>query len=114
MHCYIIIAEILKSGGEKYGETMWTKKVDHIRAILLQYEEKGFTVMFCFHLIPKWRGRLRYEGGRSWGGGVKAFCPRFQFVQTGCEGSSTADQDTHRGNKQRKTKKIGKLFNFDA
>ena len=69
-------------------------------------------MMFCFHLIPKWGERLRYEGGRSWG--VKAFRPRFQFVQTGCEGSSTADQDTHRANKQRKTKKIGKLFHFYA
>ena len=79
---------------------LWTNTADHIWEILF---------IFCFDLVPKWCERLRYEGGRSWG--VKAFRPRFQFVQTGCEGSSTGPGHTQR-KQTKKDKENLKTFQF--
>ena len=61
--------------------------------------------MFCLDLVPKWCEGLRYEGGSL---GVKAFWPRFQFVQTGCEGPSTGPGHTQR----KQTKKGKENFEF--
>ena len=95
------------SGGVKYGQTLWTSTVD--REILHGLGHGALQKYVLFWSFSQMAlGRLRYEGGgRSWG--VKAFWPRFQFVQTGCEGSSTGPGHTQ-WKQTKKDKEIMKSF----